>query len=282
MKEKNLVLIKSFKNGLRLILDKDAVFSEIIAELSQKCRDGKNFFGNSNTAISIEGRTVTEEEEIQIIESINNNCDLNVICIVGKDESDNESSYFKAIELMQSRLSQGNDSNLCTYYRGNLTDGDSIETVNPVVVLGDVNPGCKIISAESIIVLGGMYGEAVIRDNLAEEIKSEIDGNDFSGINKAEISVSKSKIVEKDISDSNVNNLENEIFGEKKTNKVHFVLALDLSPERIEINDSFYRPDIKPKWGLKHKIVPRIAFKKDDAIVLEDVSKSVLEMVYAL
>ena len=35
-----------------------------------------------------------------------------------------------------------------------------LESEENIVILGDVNPGCTVISSQSIVVLGGLYGEA--------------------------------------------------------------------------------------------------------------------------
>ena len=40
-----------------------------------------------------------------------------------------------------------------------------IETDESIVIVGDVLPGCSVISAKNIIVLGGLYGEAFAGGN---------------------------------------------------------------------------------------------------------------------
>ena len=74
MSGNNLVVIKSFLNGLKLILDESADFEDILRELGKKCSDGRAFFGNATMAISIEGRKLSEVEEIRVLETIHINC----------------------------------------------------------------------------------------------------------------------------------------------------------------------------------------------------------------
>ena len=46
------------------------------------------------------------------------------------------------------------------FYRGTLRSGQVLESVSSVVIVGDVNPGAKIISQGNIVVLGALKGNA--------------------------------------------------------------------------------------------------------------------------
>ena len=61
---KDAVLIKSFPNGITLLMREDVSMEEILQELTVKFTEARNFFGNSTMALSMEGRKVTEAEEI--------------------------------------------------------------------------------------------------------------------------------------------------------------------------------------------------------------------------
>ena len=54
-----------------------------------------------------------------------------------------------------------------------------------------------------------------------------------------------------------------------------------MAPEELFISDLVYIPEVKPKWGLRHKILPKIARISEVAIVFENLSKSALETNYA-
>ena len=64
------VVIKSNKYGINLILDKDMPFQELLTAIKEKFQESEKFFKNAKMAISFEGRTLTQEEEYQIIETI--------------------------------------------------------------------------------------------------------------------------------------------------------------------------------------------------------------------
>ena len=153
---KDAVLIKSFPNGITLLMKEDASMEEILQELTVKFTEARNFFGSSTMALSMEGRKVTEAEEILILDTIRENSNVRIACIVGHDDDTNK-NFIKALQHMDKKLS-GTEGG--QFYKGTLKNREVIETENSIVVLGDVYPGSAVISAGNIIILGGLYGEA--------------------------------------------------------------------------------------------------------------------------
>lgn len=153
---KDAVLIKSFPNGITLLMREDASMEEILQELTVKFTEARNFFGSSTMALSMEGRKVTEAEEILILDTIRVNSNVRIVCIVGHDDDTNK-NFIKALQHMDKKLS-GTEGG--QFYKGTLKNREVIETENSIVVLGDVYPGSAVFSAGNIIILGGLYGEA--------------------------------------------------------------------------------------------------------------------------
>lgn len=220
---KETVIIKSFPNGIALRLDSELPFGELLEEIRYKFAQARSFFGGASMALSIEGREVSGGEEIRILEAIHESSDLRIICIVSRDEAANK-SYIKALAHTERRLADECEGQ---FFRGDLKNGDVLETDNSIVVLGDIHPGCAVISAKNIIILGGLYGEA------------------YAGGNGREGA---------------------------------FVAALEMLPERIKIGDFKYKPGTKqPKWKLRAKTQPKIAYVKNDRIVFEALTKDLLD-----
>ena len=153
---KDAVLIKSFPNGITLLMREDASMEEILQELTVKFTEARNFFGSSTMALSMEGRKVTEAEEILILDTIRVNSNVRIACIVGHDDDTNK-NFIKALQHMDKKLS-GTEGG--QFYKGTLKNREVIETENSIVVLGDGYPGSAVVSAGNIIILGGLYGEA--------------------------------------------------------------------------------------------------------------------------
>ena len=57
----------------------------------------------------------------------------------------------------------------------------------------------------------------------------------------------------------------------------HYIVALEMSPERIKIGDFRYKSKDRPRWGIKPKVQPKIAYVKDKHIVTEPITKDLLE-----
>lgn len=158
---KETVLIKSFSNGIALHLDAEMSFEDLLQEIAYKFSEARAFFGKASMALSIEERQVTGAEEIRILETIRQNSDLNIICIVGKDEATNK-NFIRALAHMEKKLSGGEDGQ---FMKGSLKNREVLETENSIIILGDVYPGSAVISAKNIIILGGLYGEAYAGGN---------------------------------------------------------------------------------------------------------------------
>ena len=158
---RDAVLIKSFQNGITLLLNEEASFEQILDEIAFKFNEARKFFGTASVAISIEGKAVSNTEEIRILEAIKKNSNVNVMCIVGHDDETNK-NFIKALQHMERKLTGGDEGQ---FYRGTLKNREVIETENSIVILGDVYPGSAIISARNIIILGGLYGEAYAGGN---------------------------------------------------------------------------------------------------------------------
>lgn len=56
-----------------------------------------------------------------------------------------------------------------------------------------------------------------------------------------------------------------------------FVAALEMEPERLKIGDFKYKTNTKQsKWGIRPKVQPKIAYVKNEKIVLEMLTKDLL------
>ena len=57
----------------------------------------------------------------------------------------------------------------------------------------------------------------------------------------------------------------------------HFVVALEMSPEKLKIGDFKYKTSEKQsKWPIKPKVQPKIAYVKDARVIIEPITKELL------
>ena len=158
---KDNVVIKSYKKGIALHLNDEVDFDIILQEIAYRFSEARDFFGKSVMALSIEGRKVSDTEEIRILEAIRENSDMKISCIVGKDD-DEEKIFIKASEEMEKKLSGGENGQ---FFKGSLKESDVLETDTSIIILGDVEAGCAVISPKNIIILGTLRGEAYAGGN---------------------------------------------------------------------------------------------------------------------
>jgi len=152
------VMIKSYKNGLKVFLNAEDSFDEITASVENTFAESRKFFEGSIIAVSFEGRELTSPEERILVNIMEEFGGLRVVYIVGQDTETKE-IFQKAMDHL-GNLSEDNSS-FGMLYCDTIKKGEHITTESGAVILGDVQPGGSIIASGSIVVLGGIYGTAV-------------------------------------------------------------------------------------------------------------------------
>lgn len=59
-------------------------------------------------------------------------------------------------------------------------------------------------------------------------------------------------------------------------NPGHYVVALEMSPEKLKIGDFKYSSKEKAKWSIRPKMQPKIAYIKDHKVVMDSLTKELL------
>lgn len=149
----NPVIIKGNKYGIVVVLDAFMKFEELKEKIAEKFRDSSKFFSKAQMAISFEGRKLTNEEQREILDIIAEETELHVVCVV-EDDPQKEEVFKKALDEKLMELSNTTGQ----FYKGNLRSGQVLESETSIIVIGDVNPGAKIVSKGNIIVLGSLKG----------------------------------------------------------------------------------------------------------------------------
>lgn len=150
---KQPVSIKSFPNGISIILDNQMDFEQLYVAFAEKFRDSAKFFGNAKMVVSFENRELSELEERALVEAIEEYTNLTVLCVSKKDGDTNQ-SYIKTLGGF--RDEDGNASK--DVYKGSIHAGQHINTKGSLIILGDVNPSAIVEADGSIVVLGTIYG----------------------------------------------------------------------------------------------------------------------------
>ena len=151
----NSVIIKCNKYGLIVILDENLPFQELIKDVEDKFKESAKFFKNAKMAMTIRGRSLTQAEEEQVVETIVDSCGLHILCIIDEDRKE-ELLFHQAVD----KAMEEKDAEDGWFYRGTLRAGQVLESEHSIVIIGDVNPGANVTSKGNIVVLGSLRGIA--------------------------------------------------------------------------------------------------------------------------
>lgn len=151
----NEVIIKGNKYGIIVVLNPDISFNKLKEQVAEKFRESSKFFEDAKMALSFEGRNLTNEEQRDLLDIIEKNTDMKIICIIDNDPK-KEELFKKTIEEKLMEL----ENNTGQFYKGILRSGASLEFESSAVIIGDVNNGARVVSKGNIIVLGALKGNA--------------------------------------------------------------------------------------------------------------------------
>ena len=181
------IVMKGNKYGITIRFDETTPFEELRALLKEKLVQSSDFFQDARMALAFEGRHLTEMEEEEVLDLIETYSKLKIICIL--DHSENTAKRFAAAlalakqQIAAVKMEQKQEKpirkeirntkpyDLLTeddsppgkpgqFYRGTLRSGQILESERSIVIVGNVNPGGKVIARGNIVVLGALKGSA--------------------------------------------------------------------------------------------------------------------------
>lgn len=151
----NYVIIKGKSDRLLIHLDDKVDFDSIKKNLENKLVEAKNFIGSAKMAIKFEGRTLSENEENELVNIIKNSCDLTITFVLSEN---------RETDLILEDVIPITEQGITKFHYGTLRSGSILDFSGNVVVVGNVNPGAFIKADGSIIVLGFLNGSVLVRD----------------------------------------------------------------------------------------------------------------------
>ena len=149
----NTVVIKGTKSGIILVLDSDTEYDKLKEAVASKFKESAAFKKKKKKAVAFQGRELTEEQKLEMIDIIHQNCQLSIVCIMEQDER-LEHSFRQTLE--KKLINQ--DYNTGQFFKGNLRSGQVLDVETSIIIIGDVKPGAKVISKGNVIILGSLKG----------------------------------------------------------------------------------------------------------------------------
>ena len=147
------VIIKGTKSGIIVHLSDEIPFGELKEKVCDKFKTSSDFLGDAQIALSFEGRKLSDEEQLILVDCITENSHLDVVCVI--DDNEEREAYFN--RTLEEKLMTLN-SNTGQFYKGTLRSGQVLEFDTSIVILGDVNAGAQVVSAGNVVILGKLLG----------------------------------------------------------------------------------------------------------------------------
>ena len=154
------VQIKGTKEGLLIVLG-PGLWSSMMAELKEKLDANPAFFRGARVAMSTGTRVLEKEDILQTGEMLSN-YGMFLWAIISDVEETRKTAkrLGLATELGLSLASRLLPAANVLVLTKTLRSGQELEHRGSVLLIGDVNPGARIIASESIVVWGRLRGDA--------------------------------------------------------------------------------------------------------------------------
>lgn len=159
------IMIKGNRHGLKVSLDDKYNFETLLADFSQKLEEGRKFFGNAKISIDFQGVQLTEEETEKMVAAVHTYSDMQVFCVVddtmavvAPDNFKTEPTPPEVIHEVVTKSVIPMES--AVFHQGTVRSGQEINVDTGIVIVGDVNPGAKVIAKGNIFVIGQLRGFA--------------------------------------------------------------------------------------------------------------------------
>ena len=120
--KKEPVMLKGNKSGIRIILDDELSFEELLEKVTEKFQNNADFLGDNRVVVAFDGRELSDEEEAVLLHTIQENSKLQIVCVIDEDE-EREALYERTLQEKLMAI----DSNSGQFFKGNLRSGQVME-----------------------------------------------------------------------------------------------------------------------------------------------------------
>lgn len=277
---KEPVIIKSYQmNGFKLVMDPSVPFETILTALAGRLKKSRKFFKDIPKGLLFEGRELSLEEQEAVLSCIRENSDMNIVCVMEENpelqKKINEEVQKACLELEkkkeEEKKKEKEEKQEEVILDFSIEPQDAVEKKTEKKKIEKKKQEEKISKAE----------EAAER--MSKQISEEDPGLFYKGnLRSGQVLESdKSIILLGDIkpgahviSKGNVivlGSLRGNVFAGADGNKKAFVVALDMQPVQVRIDDFIARSPDEPEKEKDKKA--KIAFLEGENIYIEPISR---------
>ncbi|MGE5508474.1 MAG: septum site-determining protein MinC [Chitinophagales bacterium] len=159
-----LVTFKGSRQGITLVLDGQAPFETVLADLTDKLAKAGDFFKGAPVSVACE-RVLEPAEASSLVRILCDEHQLKLAGVTGATAAAAPSAAEAAAarpgrSRRQAGEAEGGDREAALLVRRTVRSGQRIAFDGHVVVMGDVNPGGEVVATGDIVVWGTLRGTA--------------------------------------------------------------------------------------------------------------------------
>ncbi|MDI3280437.1 MAG: septum site-determining protein MinC [Bacillota bacterium] len=152
------VSIKGTRQGLRILLDPEGEFEEVLQELEERLNSGNGFFTGASVDIYTGGRELRPEHWAALAELVGKRFGLRIGVIDQRRQPPEELPYGPVRNQGGEEAALADRVEPTLLVKRTLRSGQSVRFKGNVVIVGDVNPGAEVVATGDVIVIGVLRG----------------------------------------------------------------------------------------------------------------------------
>lgn len=157
------IRVKGVKGGIRLIIDEEASWKEVIDELKDKL--GTSFFNEGKLFIELGRRKVSKEEYRLLDEILSSKPSLRIMRVEAFDPSTRS-----VVKEFLPHVEPETIDRVSLFHLGTLRSGAFLEHDGDLVIIGDVNPGAEVRLGGNLAVFGALRGSAYVGMDISGDV----------------------------------------------------------------------------------------------------------------
>jgi septum site-determining protein MinC len=155
----NLIAIKGNKEGLRLQLDEQAAWSDVLDALRDQLGQGTNFFQGARIVVDIGQRALADDQLGALLELMRRHgLSPESLASTARESRNVARAAGIAARPLARSVAESEDRGEAAFVWRTVRSGQVVRHYGHVTVLGDLNAGGEIIAGGNVIVWGRLRG----------------------------------------------------------------------------------------------------------------------------
>ena len=163
MSKSESVVLKLYKEGMLVSVNKKLSFGELKDTVVEKFKKSENFFKGLTLKVGFMGVELTADESTQLIEAVSETLSCKAVLWenpepIEKTTEEKLNHDLTSDQIMSNAFKIDVADENTKFYTKTIRSGQLLESDGNIVVVGDVNPGAELVATGNIVVMGTVKG----------------------------------------------------------------------------------------------------------------------------